>query len=455
MHPPASPLQVLQGRVIGVDARDLAVAPGSGSTGTGIATYARGVLQAVARLGGQAELFTAAAPGGSPATPLPDRVARALAAPFWPLASTVTDRADPQAPVPQAPAPQTSVPQTSVQRLRLAPDAFRLAQMHLDIWRRALPCRGRSLPDVMHWTSALPLRLRGVPNIVTLHDAIPLRRPNRTGTDPRRYRRLLRAVASAADHILTVSEASRRELEAVLPDVAGRLTVIPEAVDLPPELFDPDATARRARAVSLFVGQPPGDYYIHAGSIEPRKNIAGLLRAFLASGVSRPLILAGPDGWRAEQELAPFAGQIGPVQSGARIIRLGYVDRTILLHLIQGARALLYPSLAEGFGLPILEAMGLGTPVLTSRGGATGEVAGDAALLVDPDDAAELEKLVAWLDRDDTLCTALRHRGLARAALFTPALFAERLGRFYESVLSAQPQRARLFRIPGGGGASA
>ncbi|MFP5455568.1 MAG: glycosyltransferase family 4 protein [Alphaproteobacteria bacterium] len=155
------------------------------------------------------------------------------------------------------------------------------------------------------------------------------------------------------------------------------------------------------------------------GSVEPRKNLARLVQAWRRSCVPYPLVIAGPDGWRASEILPALEGVPG-------LIRMPYVERPVLLAMIASARALLFPTLAEGFGLPIIEAMQAGTPVLTSRGGATEEVAGGAALLADPHSVEDLATAIARLE-SETLLDRLRSAGLDRARHFTLNAFAARL----------------------------
>jgi glycosyltransferase involved in cell wall biosynthesis len=182
----------------------------------------------------------------------------------------------------------------------------------------------------------------------------------------------------------------------------------------------------------------PRGYLLCCGSIEPRKNVRGLIDAYVASGTTLPLVLVGPDGWRAEEQLRDHAVRIVDApwtEPGPAVIRLRYVPYDTLLALIAGARALVYPSFAEGFGLPILEAMTLGTPVVTSNRGAMAEIAGEAALLVDPHDRRDIAQAIGGVCRDDARAAELAERGTMRAADFSIDDHAARLTKVYARLM--------------------
>jgi glycosyltransferase involved in cell wall biosynthesis len=315
-------------------------------------------------------------------------------------------------------------------RALLAPDAYRLAQVYFDIQRRLLTISSRQPPALMHWTYPLPLTFRGTLNVYTIHDLIPLRTPDLTGIGAARFGRIVRTIARQADHIVTVSEFSRQEIINLLGIVETRVTNTYQPVNLPPGIRNvPPPTLQ--------------GHFLFCGSIEPRKNVARLIKAYRASGAAAPLILAGPDGWRAAEALAaagpdipilsiPLAANAPPAPGS--IWRIPWLPRPALIDLLRGARALLFPSLAEGFGLPVAEAMALGVPVLTSAQGATAEVAGDAALLIDPTDTRAMANAIAALDRDTALCDRLAAAGLRRSGMFSPEACFSRLAAIYDKL---------------------
>ena len=186
-------------------------------------------------------------------------------------------------------------------------------------------------------------------------------------------------------------------------------------------------------------GLEAGRYWLFFGAIEPKKNVGRMIQAFLASGAEGPLVLVGKKAWKSEGELKLlFDDHIRYlVQQGQEIRRrhkvmlLDYAPFRLLVNLIRGARAVLFPSLYEGFGLPALEAMLLGTPVVTSNTASMPEVVGDAAITVDPYDVAALVQAIQAVDGDPELRARLAEAGPRRAAQFSPERYAARLESLY------------------------
>ncbi len=382
--------------------------------GTGVATYATNLRLAGAAAGFPIETLSDAPVGTTDTAPDMTRLRR------WAQAVLPWSReadADPK---------QGNV--------RLARDIFRIAQVHFDIRRRFVRLRSHQPPTLMHWSYPLPLRFVGCPNLVTVHDVIPLRYPHLSPIRTQRWRRLLMRLRHESDHIVTVSEASRREIITELGWPEAGVTNTYQSVELPDWSVAEAEAATRAALADAGVEQ--GKYMLCIGTIERRKNIARLIQAHHASGISLPLVLAGPDGWEAQAELRPVSAPRG----GSRVIRVPWLDRRPLVALLRGARALLAPSLAEGFGLPAVEAMALGVPVMTSsidasgNAGATAEVVGDAALLVDPMNVLDMAEGIRELATSDALCSKYIALGSGRAKYFSRDNYAERLKHLYTTV---------------------
>lgn len=244
--------------------------------------------------------------------------------------------------------------------------------------------------DVLHCpTIRAPIRSR-VPLVVTVHDLAVLRYPETFNRWTRSWSKLtLPRVARGARRIITVSEFARRELVEALGADETRVRVVPNGVG-------PPFTSQGKAA--------PGDYVLTVSTLEPRKNLARLVDGFQRAELGLELRIAGARGW-------------GGVDVGGEGVRLlGEVGDTELAELYRGAACVAYVPLYEGFGLPVLEALACGAPVVTARGGACEEVAGGAAELVDPLDP---DDIAAGLRRAARRSDEFRALGLARARELT------------------------------------
>ena len=248
--------------------------------------------------------------------------------------------------------------------------------------------------DVVHCTIyRAPLRSR-VPVVVTVHDLAVLRHPEVFPAWTRLYARTaLRRTVRAAERVVAVSEFSRRETAELCDIDLDRIDVVPNGVD---PIFVPGGQTAE------------GDYVLAVGTLEPRKNLP---RAIEAARLARLEIrVVGAPGWG------------GIEASGDGVRWLGRVPDEELAALYRGARCLVYPSLYEGFGIPVAEAMACGTPVVTSLQSAMADVAGPAAVLVDP---LEPEAIAAGIEEAARRATELRAAGLVRARELTWARAAD------------------------------
>lgn len=291
----------------------------------------------------------------------------------------------------------------------------------------ALPWLARRLPvDLLHVPGvsvnasmpAIPL-WRSVPLVVTVHDLSPLRFPSEILPGVRHrifYRAMLRAVRRA-EHLLCDSRATREDLIAELHVPESRITVAPLAPD---PLFTPDpARVEDPRAAALGA-----DYVLHVGGPAPVKNLPRLLRAMveLWGETGRPIRLACVSALPFDP--AALCPDVAPYHDRIHVLR--DVDSRFLLWLYQHARCLAFPSLYEGFGLPVLEAMASGCPVITSRAAALPEVGGDAAVYVDPTEVASIREALALVLADPERRRAMRAAGLDQAKRFSYEATAER-----------------------------
>ena len=269
--------------------------------------------------------------------------------------------------------------------------------------------------DVLHSTHhTLPLAGVRCRRVVTIHDVTFFRLPERYPPVRRFYlQAMTRLAARVADAIIVPSNAARDDVLQTLRVAASKVATVYEA---PAQRFTP-IPETAARAVAGIYGID-GPYVLSVGSLEPGKNRARLIRAMRMlrdSGFEHRLVVVGQKAWKFDDELALVA-ELGMQD---RVQYLGYVNAEHLPALYSLAAVFAFPSLHEGFGLPVIEAMACGAPVLTSNSSATAEVAGDAAILVDPLSVDAIHDGLRRMFDDSSLCSELSARGRARASEFT------------------------------------
>jgi glycosyltransferase involved in cell wall biosynthesis len=297
-------------------------------------------------------------------------------------------------------------------------------------------------PDIFHCTYPLPLRTKSACNVYTIHDLVPLRLPFTTLDNKRKMFRLLKKIAVDADHIVTVSENSKRDIINLLGVDEKRITNTYQAVSFAKEDVEHTEDEIAEQLAGSF-GLELHEYLLFFGAMEPKKNVGRLVEAYLASGVDVPLVLVAAEGWQNEQEVAlleevsgnaPLLTESNRTRLKRRVRRFRYMRPSNLVTLIRGARAVVFPSLYEGFGLPVLEAMVLGTPVVTSRESSLPEIAGEAALLVDPYNADDIARAITIIVNDADLRAELSGRGRTQALNFSVERYRERVQALYAAL---------------------
>ena len=305
----------------------------------------------------------------------------------------------------------------------ILPDAFLLADHLADL---RLPLRLETSPamDIWHTTVPSPISVHGARKITTIHDLIPLRLPHAT-LDRKAHTVLLLQESIASSAVLTtISETTKRDLIEFFGVPPDKIVVTYQPIALPPTL----PSRSSAEKVLKAYGLKPDGYILFVGAIEPKKNLRRLLRAYAMIETDLPLVVAGRKGWLVEQELAPL--QHNPALQ-ARVRFLDYLPSDELPAFYAGARCLTFPSLYEGFGLPPLEAMTFGCPVLTSKVASLPEVCADAAVYVDPYQPNDIAEQLARLIDDGNLRARLIQAGYQRAEFFSMEKYQQRLRDVY------------------------
>ncbi len=329
------------------------------------------------------------------------------------------------------------------ERIMSSARLFERADRYFARTGRFLPIRVSDPPHIMHWTYPVPIWMQGTSNVYTLHDLVPLKLPYATLDRKRLYYRMTETIVREADHVCTVSESSRDDVIAQFGIAGDRITNTYQCVSTAQTRQD------HVGDVTALFGLKPRGYFLYYGAIEPKKNVGRLIEAYLGSQVKTPLVLVGAGAWQADEDLRLLAtGAAGSHNAFGRrvasqVIRLQYLPRALLLQLIENAKGVIFPSLYEGFGLPVLEAMQLGTPVITSDRSSLPEVAGQAALMVDPYDVGALTAAILALDTDDALADRLAAAGTEQAQVFTQDRYRARLGAMYDTILAKAPRTGR------------
>lgn len=312
---------------------------------------------------------------------------------------------------------------------------FNVSRRYFRKYNKFLRVRFSESPDIMHWTYPLPIKAVGVPNIYTIHDLVPLRLPYTTLDNKRYYHRLIKGCLENGDHICTVSEKSKQDILHLFNAPESSITNTYQSVET--NLVSGTKSQRDAELeVAGIYGLAPQSYFLFFGAIEPKKNVARLVEAFLSARLDAKLVIVGSLAWKSGEEMKLLDSMLKQRAGlNERIQVFDYAPRPFLLSLIRSAKAVVFPSLYEGFGLPVLEAMQLGVPTLCSTEGSLPEVAGSASLNVDPYDVGAIARGLQILDQDNQVRRQLALAGADRAKLFDASTYRAKLLEMYDKVV--------------------
>lgn len=290
--------------------------------------------------------------------------------------------------------------------------------------------------DLYHATDHIIPRFKKIPVVATIMDAIPLVRPQWTSQRLRSLKNLLwKRTASWADHVVTISEYSKRDLIDIFDIPSEKITVTPLGVDQ--RYFD-SVQSTASNGYLDRIGLKSESFFLFVGTLQPRKNIETILLAYFRLPAhircEIPLVIVGRAGWGCTDLVARLMEYVDRGDSGVKWLKeVADLEKRILM---QNATALVFPSLYEGFGLPVLEAFASGLPVITSNTTSLPEVASGAALLIDPTNVEQLAHEMGRVVEENGLRTELKTKGLERARAFTWSRCATDTIEVYRKMLS-------------------
>ncbi len=272
--------------------------------------------------------------------------------------------------------------------------------------------------DIWHATQPLPITIKGTKKITTIPDLIPLRLPHTTLHNKTAYYKNIKDSIKTSTIIITISEHSKNDLLDIFDVMPDKIFVTYPPLMLKPLAIGEERISSLLKKYNLKFR----NYILFVGAIEPRKNVGRLIDAYSMIDTSMPLVIVGKKAWLYEGEIA---------RNLEKVCLLGHVPSDDLRYLYRGAYCFVFPSLYEGFGLPPIEAMSFGCPVITSNVASLPEVCGDAALYIDPYDINDMSKKIEELLGNQKLRTELMERGKKRAKKFTMENYAKKVYEAY------------------------
>lgn len=310
-------------------------------------------------------------------------------------------------------------------------DCYQLADM-LRYLGRKVKLKARPQMDVWHATYFTPITVKGAAKITTIHDIVPLRLPHSTTNDKGIFIQQIRDAIKSSQLIIAVSEHSKKDLVNFFNVNPEKIAVTYQSVTTGEKKISKENVALRLKAYGL----KDQKYILFVGAIEPKKNLKRVIAAYLSLDINLPLVIVGKKAWLWEGEVRALNSDWHKKKIKKNIRELDYVSYDDMPAFYQGAKCLVFPSLYEGFGLPPLEAMSLGCPVITSNVSSLPEVCGNAALYVDPYDQQDIADKIMMMINDDAKREALIQAGYQRVKFFSMENYIERIKAAYAKVLT-------------------
>ncbi|GAA4809434.1 hypothetical protein GCM10011365_15850 [Marinicella pacifica] len=306
------------------------------------------------------------------------------------------------------------------------PDVFHMANRMFALTKRLTKIKPTEKPDIFHLTTPWPVKIPGVKTVVTIHDLIPLKIPFTTLDFKKYFYYLFKQAAESADLILSVSEHTKK-------DIINIYGVSEDKIKVTYQSYRASKTVNHDDAKTYLKAQnlTPQKYILFVGNIEPKKNIKQLIQAMAYVKKGYKLAVVGRKAWMHESQLKGLNNFLKKDD----YVFLDYVPEYELGMLYQNATCLVMPSLYEGFGLPVLEAMQHDCPVICSNRSSLPEVAGDAAIYIDPYQFGEIRDAINSLIEHPTKRAGMIKKGRERVAFFSPDNYAHRLAKAYEGLV--------------------
>ncbi len=308
-------------------------------------------------------------------------------------------------------------------------DTFHSANRYFSVFKRPVSFKieKKYRPDIWHMTTPLPIKVHGTKSVITIHDLIPLKVPFTTLDVKNNFYHLFKWACQSADLILSVSEQTKKDIIEVYDVPEEKIQVTWQSVKQIDSREDAEVEEKYLASYKLKKEK----YVLFVGNIEPKKNIKSLITAMSFIDEEVKLVIVGKKAWLWEDQLK----DLKKYHKKKRIKFMDYVDDAELAILYRNATCLVFPSIYEGFGLPVLEALQYDCPVVCSGITSLPEVAGDAALYIDPYDYRDIREKISALINEPELRQKLIANGRKRVEFFSPQNYAKRLEQAYSHVL--------------------